>query len=85
MPRAAFRSVAKESKLERFERLAQKRMTAALRHMRLIGNLANRHNYDFTDDHVHQMFETLEGEIKELKRRFGQDGAVKGHDFQFRK
>jgi hypothetical protein len=75
----------RESKLQRFERLAQKRVTEALRRLRLVGNLSNRANYEYSDDHVKQLTEALETELKELKNRFRQEGAGSGHTFSFRK
>jgi hypothetical protein len=75
----------RESKLQRFERLAQKRVTEALRRLRLVGNLSNRANYEYSDDHVKQLTEALETELKELKNRFRQEGAGTGHTFSFRK
>ena len=74
-----------ESKLERFERLAQKRTTQALRRMRLVGNLANRTNYDYSDDHVKQIVDALEAELRQLRARFRQHGAEAGHTFLFKK
>ena len=67
-----------ESKIQKFERLAQKRMTEALRQLRLVGNLSNRANYDYSDGHVKQMLDALESEIKQLKNRFRQEDASGG-------
>lgn len=39
-------------KATRFERLAVRRVTETIKKMRLIGNLANRHNYSYNEDHV---------------------------------
>lgn len=57
-------------KLEKFEELGEKRMNEAIKKIRLIGNLANRNNYDYTDDHVKAIISTLESEIQILKNRF---------------
>ena len=73
------------SRLERFERLAQRRVTETLRRLRLVGNLANRRNYDYTEDHVRQILEALEAEMRQLKQRFRQEEAASGHNFSFRK
>jgi len=76
---------ARESKLQRFERLAEKRVTEALRRLRLVGNLSNRANYEYSEDHVRQLIEALEAELKQLKNRFRQEGAGAGQTFSFRK
>ena len=75
----------RESKLQRFERLAQKRVTEALRRLRLVGNLSNRANYDYSDDHIRQVIDALEAELKQLKNRFRQEGGGTGQSFSFKK
>jgi hypothetical protein len=73
----------RESKRSRFERLAEKRVNAARSKLRLIGNLANRHNYDYTDDHVRQIIEVLDGEIRRLRGKFVQDSDTQKSNFSF--
>ena len=75
----------RESKRARFERLAQRRVTTALKQIRLIGNLANRGNYDYTDEHVRQLLDALEGEMRHLRKRFQQQEDASGRTFSFRK
>jgi hypothetical protein len=67
----------------RFERLASKRVTAALHRIRLVGNLANRRVYAYSDDHVRQIFEALEVEIKQAKGRFRQELEQPIQEFSF--
>jgi len=74
-----------ETKTERFERLAERRTTEALRILRLVGNLSNRSNYEYNDEHVRQLFDALDAEIKQLKARFRQEGASANHTFSFKK
>lgn len=59
-----------EEKLQRFERLAEKRLTETIKKLRLVGNLANRHNYSYTDDHVRQILHAIDAEVRSLKQRF---------------
>ena len=75
----------KESKRQRFERIAQRRVTEALHRLRLVGNLSNRANYDYSEDHVKQMLDALETELKQLRHRFHHEGAGQGQTFSFRK
>lgn len=75
----------RESKRQRFERLAQKRVTEALRRLRLVGNLANRANYDYSEEHVRQILDALDVEFKQLKGRFRHDGGTTGDTFAFKK
>ena len=55
-------------KASRFERLAERRVTEAIKKMRLIGNLSNRHNYSYTDEHVKQILEALEADLPDYLR-----------------
>lgn len=59
-----------ESSHDRFRRLAEARVSRAIHDIRLIGNLSNRNNYEFTAEEVDKIFRTLEGEMKQAKSRF---------------
>lgn len=67
----------KETKEEKFRRLANARVNRALKSIRVIGNLANPATYDYTDKQVNQIVKALRDEVKELQQRFdgGPDGA----------
>lgn len=60
-------------KHDRFVTLAEKRVNRALDQLRLIGNLSNRHNYSYTDEDAHRIVAALEGEVRQLKRRFSSE------------
>lgn len=55
---------------ERFVSLAEARTEKALTAIRLLGNLSNRANYEYTDTDVAQIFKALEAEMKALRARF---------------
>lgn len=59
-----------ESKNASFKRLAANRTNNAIRNIRLLGNLSNRHNYSFTDDDYKRIFGIIEDELKLAKSRF---------------
>ena len=59
-----------KDKRERFVALAEKRVPRAIHELRLIGNLANTHNYMYTQDEAQRIVAALEQEIKLLKGRF---------------
>ncbi|MBG9533249.1 histidine kinase [Bacillus thuringiensis] len=71
-------------KLNKFEQLAEKRVSEVLKKMQLIGNLANRNNYDYTEKHVKQIIETLESELKMLKSKFGEKSLERKTTFKFK-
>jgi len=58
-----------KDKSERFKTLAEKRVARALHDLRLVGNLANKHNYSYTKDQAHRIITALEQELKLLKAR----------------
>jgi hypothetical protein len=72
-----------ESKRQKFERIAERRMNAALKVIRLLGNLADRRNYDYSESHVQQILGAVEQEVRVLKSRFRSDGAESSKRFKF--
>ena len=72
-------------KLEKFERLAQKRVSEVMNRLRLIGNLSDKRNYSFTNDHVREMFDAIESELRVAKNRFKTDTVEGQSEFIFKK
>lgn len=60
----------REEDRSKFVKLASARVTKALKDIQLIGNLANRSNYDYTDEDVTKIFKALNEEIAACKKRF---------------
>ena len=67
---------------ERFVTLAEARTSKALLSIRLIGNLSNRSNYQYTEQDVNRIIRALNQEIADLKRRFKSDDPGKGPIFK---
>jgi len=59
-----------ETKHERFIRVAESRTNKILDLIRLLGNCSNKANYDYTDDDVRNIFETIEKELDNAKQRY---------------
>ena len=59
-----------ETKRDRFVRLAEARTNKIIDMIRLLGNCANKANYDYTDADVQKIFNALEKEIKLAKTKF---------------
>ena len=59
-----------ETKREKFVRLVEARTNKIIDMVRLLGNCANKANYDYTDADVKKIFDTLEKEIKIAKMKF---------------
>lgn len=60
----------KESKEDRFRRLAEARVNKILQLFRLLGNLSWTGTYAYTRDQVEQIFTTLQLELVQVKMRF---------------
>jgi hypothetical protein len=59
-----------ETKRERFTRLAETRTNKVLHYLSLLGNCANRKNYDYTETDVRKIFQAIENEVKAIKSKF---------------
>jgi uncharacterized protein YecE (DUF72 family) len=59
-----------ETKNSAFKRLARNRTNNAIRNIRLIGNLSDRHNYSYSEEDFKRIFGILENELKLTKSRF---------------
>lgn len=57
-------------KRSRFIQLGEARVTKAAQMLRLIGNLANSNNYEYSAEDVQKIFTTLDAEMKLLKAKF---------------
>lgn len=55
---------------ERFVTLANNRVTAAIHQIRLIGNLANKKNYEYSAQDTAKITRALQKELDELKDKF---------------
>lgn len=64
-----------KDKREKFVLLAEKRVVRAIRDIRLIGNLANKNNYSYSEQDALKIIAALEGEVKLMKSRFLSDSA----------
>jgi hypothetical protein len=72
-------------KADRFERLAERRVTEVVKKMRLVANLSNKRNYTYTEEQVKQILEALEAEMRLVKAKFRQETAAQSQGFSFRK
>ena len=61
---------ATESRNDRFRRLAASRGDRLIREISLLGNLANRKNYEYTEDEVEALFGPIEAELREIRALF---------------
>ena len=60
----------RESKRERFIRIAEARTNKILDMLRLLGNCANKSNYDYDEEDIKQIFAAIDKEVKAAKNSF---------------
>lgn len=59
-----------ESKNDRFRRLAKQRGERILKDLRLVGNLSNQNNYEYSSEEVKKIFSSIEEELRLSRQRF---------------
>jgi hypothetical protein len=60
----------KESKREKFVRLAEARTNKIIDTLQLLGNCSNTSAYEYTQQDVDQIFSAIETEVREAKKKF---------------
>ena len=58
----------------RFKNLAEKRVNRAIKDLSLIGNLANKSNYDYSEADAKKILKALKEALDEVKLKFESDG-----------
>jgi len=59
-----------ESKRDRFKRIAENRTNKIIDMIDLLGNCANKNNYEYTDDDIKNIFNAIESSLKMSKMKF---------------
>lgn len=59
-----------QEKAERFKRVATNRTNKIIDSIRLLGNCANKSNYEYTDEDVKKIFAAIEAEIRDVKAKY---------------
>lgn len=62
----------KETKQERFVRIAEARTNKIIDMIRLLGNCSNKANYTYTEEEVKKIFSAIEAELKSAKNKFAE-------------
>jgi hypothetical protein len=57
-------------KRAKFLELANKRVSRTLKDIGLVANLANRRNYDYTEEEARKIVKTLQARVDQVKRDF---------------
>ena len=75
----------KETKSEKFERLAEQRVNVIIKELQKLGNLSNTRNYHYTEQHVKQMFTTINRSLRGTKKLFTENSNSKQQNFKFKR
>lgn len=69
-------------KAAKFVELANKRVNKALKDIALVSNLANRQNYEYTEEQAKKIVKALQQEVDLLKQSFLATGADSSNNFK---
>lgn len=67
----------KKDKRAKFIELGEKRVANTIKSMRLIGNLADKSNYSYSDEDVSKISKVLRGELNAALSRFNKSDSKK--------
>jgi hypothetical protein len=74
----------KETKREKFVRLAEARTNRIIDTLQLLGNCSNTSAYEYTQDDIDQIFTAIETEVKEAKKKFAKVETTRSAKFSLR-
>jgi len=66
----------------KFAELATKRVNRATQAVRVIGNLSNKSNYEYTDQDVRAIIRELNTAVNDVKRRFSSGNGSDTENFK---
>lgn len=72
----------KETKREKFVRLAEARTNKIIDMVQLLGNCSNQNQYEYTQKDVAKIFNTIQSELDAAKKRFTKQESQKGGKFK---
>ena len=72
----------KESKEERFKRVAEARVNKTIKMVQLLGNCSNTATYAFDNEQVIKIFAAIEGELAKAKLRYAYTEKVNKQRFK---
>lgn len=66
----------------KFVELAINRVNRTLKDLALVGNLANRRNYEYSDDQARRILRALQVGLDQVKSRFASGGGANPSNFE---
>ena len=83
--RVFMRKKVEESKHEKFVRLAEARTNKIIDTLQLLGNCSNTSVYEYSQDEVKEIFQAIEQELREAKKKFTKSEPEKTARFSLSK
>ena len=74
--------MSERDKSVKFVELANKRVNRAIKDLQLVGNLANKTNYEYTDEQAKKILRALQQEVDLLKQAFSSTGEPQKSEFR---
>ena len=71
----------KETKREKFVRIAEARTNKIIDMIQLLGNCSNQNQYEYTQKDVNKIFNAIQVELDEAKKRYSKQDSQKGRKF----
>ncbi len=71
----------RETKREKFVRLAETRTNKIIDMLQLLGNCSNSSAYDYSQEDVDKIFSAIESEVKEARKKFNKIESKKSTRF----
>ncbi len=71
----------RETKREKFVRLAEARTNKIIDMLQLLGNCSNSSAYDYSQEDVEKIFSAIEFEVKEARKKFNKIESKKSTRF----
>jgi len=72
----------RNSRRERFVELAEKRVSKSVHQIKLIGNLADKSNYEYSDEDARKMISALRTAVDECEQRYLHGGKDQEETFK---
>jgi len=66
----------------KFVELANKRVNKAIKNLQLVGNLANKSNYEYTEEQARKILKALQQEVDLLRQAFLASRATQKSEFR---
>lgn len=73
-----------ETREERFKRIAEARTNKIIDMLKLLGNCSVKTNYEYTQKEVDEIFDAIEKEVINTKKRFETSGSGAKSTFRLR-